>query len=234
MSLKLRLVSHKLGSQSLRLLAEGLSTKLGYKVLRSKTPRPNRENISYGDCKNKLFQYEWFAANQIPALPFTTDKEVVSNWLYHEGHTVFARTLTRASEGKGIVVLEPNAQIVPAPVYTLYRKKKKEFRVHVFKDQVVQVLEKRKRKGFEGTVDTKIRNTANGYVFCSQDVVEPPGIRELALKASKVTSSMFKGVDIGFNEKLNELFVIECNSAPGISGSNIDRYIEAMVPPGSF
>jgi hypothetical protein len=229
MSLKLRLVSHKLGSKSLKLLAEGLSTKLGYKVFRSKAPRPNRENITYGECKDKLFQYEWFAAHDLPALSFTTSIEKCNEWL-KEGQTVFARTLTRASEGKGIVVLEgTEIPLVSAPVYTLYRKKKKEFRVHVYQDQVVCVLEKRKRKGFEGTVETKIRNTANGYVFCSQDVVEPPGIRELALKASKVTNSMFKGVDIGFNEKLNELFVIEVNSAPGIQGSNVAKYIEAIT-----
>ena len=35
--------------------------------------------------------------------------------------------------------------------------------------------------------------------------------------------------EIEFNEKLNELFVIEVNSAPGIQGSNVDKYIEAIV-----
>jgi len=234
MSLKLRLVSNKLGSKSLKLLQEGLSTKLGYQVWRSKKAKLGRENIVYGECKDKLFQYEWFAANQIPALPFTKDSTVVSEWLSSPASTVFARTLTRASEGKGIVVLSPGDPLIFAPVYTLYKKKKKEFRVHIFKDQVVQVLEKRKRKEFTGDRETKIRNTANGYVFCSENVVEPEGIRELALKASKVTNSMFKGVDIGFNEKLNELFVIEVNSAPGIAGSNVARYIDVMVPPGSF
>ncbi len=227
MNNKIRLVSKKLGSKSLAALAEGLSTKLGYKVFRSKAAHPKRNNIVYGDCKDKLFQYEWFAANEVPALPFTTNKQQVAQWL-SEGAVVFARTLTKASEGKGIVILDSPGDIVGAPVYTKYRKKKKEFRVHVFKDQVVGVLEKRKRKEFNGEVNTKVRNTANGYVFCSQDVVEPEGIRELALKASKVTNSDFRGVDIGYNEKLNELFVIEVNSAPGIEGSNIQRYVEAI------
>jgi glutathione synthase/RimK-type ligase-like ATP-grasp enzyme len=233
--MKIRLVSHKLGSQSLKLLAEGLSTKLGYKVWRSKKPRLNRENITYGDCKDKVYQYQWFKAQGLTSLEFTTSPEEAKAWV-ESGIVTFARTLTRSSEGKGIVVLEKDKQTsVPfARVYTQYKKKKREFRVHVYGDNVVQVLEKRKRKGFEGERETKIRNTANGYVFCSQDVVEPPGIRELALKASKVTNSMFKGVDIGFNEKLNELFIIEVNSAPGIAGSNITKYIEAMVPPGSF
>lgn len=227
MPLKFRLVSKKLGSNSLKALQQGLSTAVGYKVFRSSSPKPNRNNLVYGDCKDKLFQYQWFQANQVPGLPFTTSQETVKQWL-EEGQTVFARTLTRASEGKGIIILSDAAEITPAPVYTLYRKKKREYRVHVFKDQIVHVLEKRKRKEFNGEVNTKIRNTANGYVFCSDNVVEPPGIRELALKAAKVTNSDFKGVDIGFNEKLNELFVIEVNSAPGIQGTNVDRYIQAI------
>jgi len=226
--MKLRLVSNKLGSTSLKLLQEGISNKLGYKVFRSKQAKHGRENIVYGECKDKITQYKYFAENQVPALPFTTSQEEAASWLA-DGQTLVARCLTRASEGRGIVILEQGKPWVVAPVYTRYRKKKHEYRVHIFKDQVVQVLEKRKRKEFSGERETKIRNTANGYVFCSENVIEPVGIRELALKASKVTNSMFKGVDIGFNEKLNELFVIEVNSAPGIQGSNVARYIEAIV-----
>jgi len=187
------------------------------------------KNLVYGDCKDKLQQYQWFHQQGITSLEFTTSKDEASSWL-EEGATVFARTLLRSSEGKGIVILEKGQQaaLPNAGVFTKYKKKKREFRVHVFRDKVVQVLEKRKRKEFNGEVNTKVRNTANGYVFCSQDVVEPEGIRELALKASKVTNSDFRGVDIGFNEKLNELFVIEVNSAPGIQGTNVDRYIEAI------
>lgn len=230
MSLKIRLVSNKLGSKSLRLLQEGLSTKIGYRVLRSKTPRLGQENIVYGDCKDKLYQYQWFKEQGLSVLEFTTSKEEAGTWV-EQGAVILARTLTRSSEGKGIVIVEKEGQtLLPyAPVYTKYKKKKREFRVHIFKNNVVQILEKRKRKGFGGERETKIRNTANGYVFCSQDVVEPPGIHELALAASKVTNSDFKGVDIGFNEKLNELFVIEVNSAPGIQGSNVQRYIEAIT-----
>jgi len=228
--MKLRLVSNKLGSKSLKLLQEGLSNKLGYHVWRSKKVKHGRENIVYGDCKDKLYQYQWFKEQGLNTLEFTTSKEEAGSWV-EQGVVVLARTLTRSSEGKGIVIVEKEGQtLLPhARVYTQYKKKKREFRVHIFKDNVVQVLEKRKRKEFTGERETKIRNTANGYVFCSENVIEPEGIRELALKASKVTNSHFKGVDIGFNEKLNELFVIEVNSAPGIAGSNVARYVEAMV-----
>ena len=225
--MKFRLVSKNLGSSSLKAIQTELSAKVGYKVFRSKSPHKFRSNIIYGDCKNKVFQYHWFKEQGIPALEYSTSVEVAREWCSNK-KVVFARTLTRSSEGKGIIIAETPEQVPMAPVYTVYKKKKKEFRVHVYQNTVVSVLEKRKRKGFENH-NTQIRNTANGYVFCSQDVVEPEGIRELALKARKVTNSDFAGVDIGFNEKLNELFVIEVNSAPGISGSNIGKYVEVIA-----
>lgn len=224
---KLRLVTKKLGSQSLKRLALHLSGTLGYKVWRSKVSKPLRKNLLYGDCQDKLSQYKWFEAAGIPALPYTTSQEVVSQWL-QEGQTVVGRKLLRSSEGKGIVLLVPGDSVVQCPVYTQYRKKKKEFRVHIFGDSVVSVLEKRKKKDADKT-ETKIRNTANGYVFCRQDVVKPPGIRELAIQASKVTKSHFKGVDIGYNEKLNQLFVIEVNSAPGMEGSTVVDYSNTIL-----
>lgn len=225
--MKLRLLSTNLKSQSLKRLAEGLSTALGYKVWRSAQQKPNRKHLLYGDQKGKIEQYEYFKAQSLPALEFSTIQAEAKEWA--KSVAVVCRKLTHSSEGKGIVVAETPEQVVAAPVYTKYRKKKKEFRVHVFKDQVVHVLEKRKRADFEGESNPKIRNTANGYVFCSENVIEPDGIRELALKARKVTASDFAGVDIGYNEKRNELFVIEVNSAPGIEGSNVDRYVTTIV-----
>lgn len=226
--MKIRLLTTNLKSGSLKRIAEGLSKKLGYKVWRSKLQKPNRIHLLYGDQKGKIEQYEYFKAQDLPAFEFTTSRETAKQWA-NKGNTVVCRTLTHSSEGKGIVVAETPEDVVSAPVYTIYRKKKKEFRVHVFKDQVVHVLEKRRKKDYDGAADAKIRNTANGYVFCSEGVTEPVGIRDLALKARKVTKSDFAGVDIGYNEKLNQLFVIEVNSAPGIEGSNVNRYIEVIV-----
>lgn len=226
--MKIRLVSKKLKSLSLSRMARGLTMAEKYRVWRSRYTKPKRRNLFYGDMVNKTAQYKYFSDNDIPALVWTTNYTVAKSWC-EAGQVVVCRTLTRASEGKGIVLAEESSQVVMAPVYTQYKKKKKEFRVHVFKDKVVHVLEKRKRKGFEGERETKVRNTANGYVFCSENVEEPEGLRELAIKASKVTKSDFKGVDIGWNEKKSELFVIEVNSAPGIEGSNIHRYVQTIL-----
>lgn len=228
MKLRLLCTESTKGSQSLKALAQGLTQRLGYKVWRSTKQKPYRIHHKYGHSVDKLTQYNWFKENQIPALEFTTSEEEAGQWL-SEGFTVFGRKYLNSSCGKGIVVYEPNQALsTVCPVYTKYKKKKREFRVHIFKDKVVVVCEKKRKKDFNGERDTKIRNLANGYVFTQSVENEPNGLRELALKAAQVSQSDFRGVDIGYNEKNGELFVIEVNSAPGIQGSNINRYIEAI------
>lgn len=222
------------GSASLKALASSLSTKLGYKVLRSTRPKYGRLNLSYGQSVDKLTQYQWFKEQGLSALEFTNDFAIAQSWV-SEGNTLFGRKYLNSSCGKGIVVIEPdgpgwNWQLhTPCPVYTKYKKKKREFRVHVFKDTVVAVTEKKRRSGYEGHRDTKIRNLANGYVFCQTVSNEPEQLRSLALAAAKVSQSDFKGVDIGYNEQKDELFVIEVNSAPGMAGSNVEAYANAIL-----
>jgi glutathione synthase/RimK-type ligase-like ATP-grasp enzyme len=217
-----------LKSASLKLMAQGLSAHYHRKVFRTTKVRPLRKQFKYGQSINKVQQYNWFRANEIPALEFTTEASQAQQWLA-EGQTVFGRKFLNASCGKGIVVMESSEDFVTCPVYTLYKKKKREFRIHVFKEQVVAVVEKKRRREFNGERDTKIRNLANGYVFIQSVSNEPDGLRELALRAASVSPSDFRGVDIGFNEKKNELFVIEVNSAPGIQGSNVNKYLQAII-----
>ena len=216
------------GSTSLREIAKGLSTHLRRKVFRTTTVNPRRKQFKYGQPIDKLRQYQWFEANNIPSVEFTPDAETARSWLREE-KTVFGRKLLNASCGRGIVVMESENDFQPCPVYTKYKKKKREFRIHIFKETVVAIVEKKRKRGFEGQRDTKIRNLENGYVFVQQTVALPDGLSELALRAARVTESDFKGVDIGYNERNNELFVIEVNSAPGIQGNNITKYLSEII-----
>lgn len=225
---KLQLLSTNLGSSSLKRIAQGLSSRVGYKVLRTRRINLRRIQYAYGNLIDKCAQYRWFVSNNIPCPEYTTNRSQAREWI-DGGSVVFARTLTRASEGRGIVIAETVDQLVDAPVYTKYMKKKREFRVHIFKDKIVQVVEKRKRSGWDADRDTRIRNTANGYVFCRTVDNIPEGLEQLALRASKVTQSDFRGVDIGYNERNNQLFVIEVNSAPGVEGSNVTDYVNTIL-----
>jgi hypothetical protein len=230
-----------LKSTSLKAIAQGLSTYFKRKVWRTTKTNPKRTQYKYGQSVDKLTQYQWFQDNEIPALEFTTSEEQAQQWI-SEGSIVFGRTVLKGSCGKGIEIFYPAGQhpdddgdmdkedlVFKCPVYTRYKKKKREFRVHVFKDQVVAVTEKKRRKEFDGERDTKIRNLANGYVFVQTVMDEPEGLRDLALRAARVSSSDFRGVDVGYNKLKDELFIIEVNSAPGIQGTNLNKYLEAII-----
>lgn len=231
MKIQLLSTSHGMKSSSLKRLALALSQMVGYRVWRTTKVRPFRKQLKYGDAVDKLTQYRWFEQQGLSSLQYTTNEHIAGAWWRNS--VVFGRKLLNASCGNGIVVFDDTTQ---APsgclVYTLYKKKKREFRVHVFKDKVVAIVEKRKRADWNGKSNHKIRNLANGYVFC-QDVELTEELRtrvqQLALDASKVSKSDFKGVDLGYNEKQDDLFVIEVNSMPGIEGSNVNKYVEAII-----
>ena len=227
MKTNLKLTESTKGSQSVKRLAIILSARLGYKVFRTLRTMPRKQQLSYGQGTDKLTQYQWFQAQGLSSLEFTANPVEAVKWL-QEGLTIFGRKLLSSSCGRGIVVMQSEADHQFCPVYTKYKKKKREFRVHIYKEQVVAIVEKKRRAGWEGQRDCKIRNLANGYVFCQNPVNLPEGVSALAIAAGKVVASNFKGVDIGYNEKNNELFIIEVNSAPGMEGSNLEAYANAI------
>lgn len=226
---KLVLVPHNMGSRAARDLAATLSNALGYKVFRVKTDRVGKRIpfVLHGGT-DKLTQLQKFKDNNVSIPEFTTDRAAILDWL-RGGFPIVCRTLLRSSEGRGIVVADAAEKIVNAPLYTKYFKKKREYRVHVFNGQVLDVQEKRKRKGHEGERDTHVRNLANGYVFCRDGLVEPAGLRDLAIAATKALGYNLGAVDIAWNEHYDKLVVFEVNANPGMQGTTLESYSKAIV-----
>lgn len=224
-------------SGSLKRVADELGKRVHYKVYRTTTKRgaPFLQ-FRYGHQVNKLGQYEWLKQKKISALEFTTSAQQAAAWVA-AGDTVFGRKTLVGSNGKGIVIFSQQdgdvKKITPCEVYTLYKKKKREFRVHIFKNQVVSIVEKKKKHDHQGPSDSRIRNLANGYIFAQEvDITEDlrKKVEDVALKASMVCAgSDFRGVDLGYNEHNKDVFVIEINSAPGIEGTNVKKYVDAMM-----
>lgn len=236
-TMKLQLLSteHGLKSSSLKRIAEEMSHRLGYKVFRTLTVRVDRKQLRYGYQVNKLDQYKWFKAKELSALEFTTDPIEAKKW-FTKGDIVFGRKTLVGSEGKGIVIFDPKEgnefKVAGVQVFTKYKKKKREFRVHVFQNKAVKIVEKKLKHDWQGPKNSLVRNTVNGYVFCQEvqlTAALKKRIEELAVKASQVCAkSAFRGVDLGYNESKDDLFVIEVNSAPGIEGSNVQHYCDAI------
>lgn len=226
---KLVIVPVTLGSASARALAETLSEKVGHKVWRVR-PDAVRGRVAFKlrPGTDKLSQFQAFKAAGVSSPDFSVEADDARRWIA-DGSVVVCRTLLRGSEGRGIVVAERPEEVVQAPLYTRYVKKKKEFRVHVLNGEVIDVQEKRAKKEYEGERNTRIRNLANGYVFCRDSIVEPDGLRELAQRATDALGYTLGAVDVAYNERDNRLYVLEVNSTPGMEGTTLNNYADKIA-----
>jgi len=225
---KLVISSPNIRSNALKELANCLSEKVGYRVYRVHPSRVrNRRAINFLAGFDKLHQFDSFSSSQVASPAYCTDASNLHNL---SSRKVVARTLINSSEGKGIIIFDKDDHNPPrAPLYTEYIPKKKEFRAHVWNNEVIDVVEKRKKKSYENDRDSQVRNTANGYVFCRDNVSVPDDLRDLAVRAVQSLGRTYGAVDIIWNERQNKSFVLEVNSRPGMQGTTVIKYADAIL-----
>ena len=180
-------------------------------------------------AQNKLDTFRVLKEHKISTPEWTTDRKEAEKWIENE-FVVVCRTFLRGSAGSGIVLSTVKTELVNAPLYVQYKKKKKEFRVHVFRKQVIDVQQKRRANGAaeEENYNQYIRSHANGWIYAREDIVEPKELRSLAIGTVTALGLDFGGVDIIYNEKENKCFVLEVNTAPGLEGTTLDIYANAI------
>jgi len=247
---RVAIAPYKRGSKSARLLKKGLSEALGRDVLfinpeRVGLCKPSRVVINWGSsgisdtnatvinsasavsvASNKLQTLVTFNLNDIPHPEYTTDKDKAKEWI-DQGHKVVCRTLLTAHSGQGIVVAKQHSELVDAPLYTKYIRKQKEFRVHVFSSKILDIQEKRRSSSVDDH-HPYIRNHANGYVFCRGGIEEPHSLRGVAISAVDALGLDFGAVDVIWSEGLDSCFVLEVNTACGLEGSTVHKYVQAI------
>jgi glutathione synthase/RimK-type ligase-like ATP-grasp enzyme len=248
---RVAIAPYKRGSRSAKLLKQGLSEALGRDVLfinpeRVALCKPSRIVVNWGSsaidentacqmlnepwavklASNKLSTLAAFQINDIPHPEFTTNKDKAVGWI-EQGFEVVCRQLLTAHSGQGIVVAKQQSELVDAPLYTKYIRKKKEFRVHVFDSKILDIQEKRRSSSVDDH-HPYIRNHANGYVFCRGDIEEPYDLRGVATSAVSVLGLDFGAVDIVWSEGLDKCFVLEVNTACGLEGSTVNKYVNAI------
>lgn len=251
--MRVRIQQYKAGSQS----ARELSKRLGVKRLRMEgsrfRPRPGDSIINWGStidrfpgagyindpvdvsqvCNKLSFlqlmdQHNHGPDNHFVDIPeFTDDMQVAMGWV-GEGYTVIARTMLRASGGRGIHVLNRDTPMVRAPLYTKYMKKLDEYRVHVVDGDVIHVQQKRRKRDQED-VDNQVRNHDNGWVFTINDVNPPDKVLDQARLAMVASNLDFGAVDVIWNQFHETAKVLEINTAPGLEGTTLDKYTEAFT-----
>lgn len=193
---------------------------------------PFRAVANAVDKYKALFEMDKYEVN-VPA--FTPNIDIARNWV-ESGYKVVCRTIVNGARGDGIVIAEELGEVVPAPLYTKYIKKKKEYRVHVAFGRIVSVSRKVLRPDYnKDFVNWHVRNFDNGFIFQEYDKngrLErdncPGCVFHVALEAVRALGLHFGGVDVIYNESQDIAYVLEVNSSPGLMDATGEHYMEAI------
>lgn len=182
---------------------------------------------------NKLNTLQALSSAGVSIPKFTTDIHQAGIWLT-TGHTVVERHELRGNSGDGVRIVnrhdeDMESNLTHAPLYTRYINKTCEFRVHVFKGQVIDYIEKKKvssdRRG--DNFNKYICSIDLGWVFSRTNVRDIPEVRTLAIRAVAALGLDFGAVDIVYAD--GQAYVLEVNTAPGILGTTLVNYANAFL-----
>jgi glutathione synthase/RimK-type ligase-like ATP-grasp enzyme len=248
----MNIYAYKAGSQSAKLLAKGLGVKCIKHANSKFRGNNNKRVINWGSsvlpeevmrcfvfnhlkavscASNKLLAFEAMARAGVRVPDFTTDREAAEEslavWV-----TVVVRHKLNGHSGEGIELVSDVAQLPDAPLYVKYIGKSDEYRVHVVDSKVIHIQRKARRKDVpDDQVNWQVRNHANGFIFAHGAEAlghVPPDVILESIKAVEALGLDFGAVDVIVGKKDGKAYVLEVNTAPGLTGTTLDKYVEAF------
>lgn len=194
----------------------------------------SRESVSLSS--NKLSSLKTLKENGVSVPWFTSDRgelatkhfKVVGRTTYHQGGSNF----NIHDSGEEATYDHMSTHFLELiPIY-------KEYRVHVFKDEIIGISRKTD-EGVEHRITNKYtRNHSNGWRFIRCDIEQMSmRLREIALEAVKTLGLDFGAVDIilstgeeSTSSGGKKFYVLEVNSAPSIETNStiFQRYIDKI------
>ena len=244
------IVPYKMGSQSCKRLKEKF-IEVGHKALQIKpTNRTFRPKItdkyiywggsafiggnieaSYNSYRtvasNKLNTFKALTQAGLSTVPWTEEREIANEWLT-EGKTVVARATLVGHSGAGITIHTTPTDLPTVSLYTKYVKKTYECRIHIFKGRMIDAQIKRKIRDVEEN-NPLIRNIHTGWVYCRDNYIPDPTSIQLAIDAVQAVGLDFGAVDLIYNQHYNQFYILEVNTAPGLEGTTLINYVNALI-----
>lgn len=162
-------------------------------------------------------------------IPFTDDKDEAKHWI-SEGDGVVERHVLRGHSGKGIVIVKDEEDLTEAPLYTKLIPHAREWRLHIFNGEIIHEQEKRKKIIFPDDKRSEhVKSHKNGWVFAMKDVMTTDLLEYICSNAVERSNLIFGAVDIIMDKEFSKYYLLEVNTAPNISNTTAERYIEAFT-----
>lgn len=179
-------------------------------------------DVTTAQCKLKSFKAFQEADVRVPE--FWTDKKDIPD----DAFPVVCRTKLRGHSGDGIVIAKDVGELVNAPLYTRYIKKKDEYRIHVIGGQGF-FCQRKARKLDNENPNWQVRNLAGGFVFVEVEENDVPAdVLAVATLCTAALGIDFGGVDVMWNEREGRAYALEVNTACGLEERTAEKYKAAI------
>lgn len=214
----------------------------------------NWGNSSFNNCDNKQELEKCIIMNEVEKVAEATDKlrffnkvigkvripeytidHMEARQWHADGFDVVGRAILNGHSGQGITLVKAEEpwdvpHMETMKLYVKYVPKKQEYRIHVVGGQVVMMQRKVIRSDYpKNLINHQIRNLNGGYLYAKNEGKNPPkDVFDQALLAIECAELDFGAVDVIYNELKKEAYVLEINTAPGLSGTSPDTYAEAL------
>jgi hypothetical protein len=202
--------------------------------LRAISTKVLNDTTAVNICRNKVKFFQTVGDKaRIPEILYELEPALA---LVRDGKLVMGRK-ANGSCGTDIVFYEENAsEFSKADFWSVYKKKKHEFRVHIFNGEIIDLQQKALRTTDPAgnpmptnDIDFRIRNHRNGFIFKRNEISVPNDVTVQALAAFKAIPGLdFGAVDVIYNEYEDKAYVLEINTAPGLEGTTLENYLKAF------
>lgn len=245
----MNLYAHNAKSASGKALADGLGIKRIKHENSNYKARPNNSVINWGATQlpnevgdaGRIFNQPNAVAAVVNKRKFfddhgdtgylpahTTSKAEAAAWFVRDNSVVVERHVLNGHSGAGMRLVKNALDLQDAPLYTKYIPKRDEFRVHLFDGEVIDVQQKKLKLDHQGPVNHQIRNLEGGYIYAREDIQVPQCVLDAAKAIFDRTGLDFGAVDVIYNAYADRAYVLEINTAPGLTGTTLDLYVAAF------
>lgn len=248
-----RILPYKQGSKSAKALAHALNGRVLRLQGSTFTPRSSDIIINWGNVHNHpalarpvLNQYTARVLNDPGDMRNASNKKLFFERMIEDGHPeiiprfwcnrndipedaypIVCRTVLAGHSGDGIVIANNPDELVAAPLYVQYLKKKDEYRVHVGRrseDFTIIATQRKARRTDHANPNWQIRNHANGFIYARNECNPPQTVIDSAIEGLRTSGLDFGAVDVIYNEQKERAYVLEINTAPGLEGQTVEDY----------